>query len=413
MSSILTNNSAMVALQTLKSVNMNLSKVQGEISTGKSVATAKDNASVWAIAKTMESDVRGFQGINDALANGSANVAVARNAAETVTDLLTQIKEKVVSAQDPAADNTKLNTDVTALRDQITSVVSAAQFNGVNLVDGNTSSINVLSSLDRATNGTVTASTISVSGADLSTTASAALGASTFADGGAAVTFTIADNAANGFSTATAAIAGNAATLTLGANLAADDVLSIDIRQQDGTTSSVSYQVTAGDVAATSTQDVVAANIKSLIDAEGITDLTVDYNIANTGDLVFTSGGTNPPLTIVATARAAGNTNLGDLQTINSGNIGTGATLEMVETLITRSIDAAASLGSSQGRIETQQDFVGKLTDALKTGVGALVDADMEEASARLQALQVQQQLAVQSLSIANQSPQSILSLFR
>jgi len=350
----------------------------------------------------------GLRGMNDPLANGAANVAGARNAAETVTDLLTQIKEKVVAAQDPSADNAKLNTDVTALRDQITSVVSAAQFNGVNLVDGATASINVLSSLDRSTTGAVSASTITVAGADLSTTASAALGAGTFADGGAAVTFTIADNAANGFSTATAAIAGNAATLTLDTNLAADDVLSFDILQQDGTKSTISYQVTAGDVAATSTQDVVAANIKSLIDAEGITDLTVDYNIANSGDIVFTSGGTNPPLTIVATARAEGNGNLGDLQTINAGNIGTGATLEMVETLITRSIDAAASLGSSQGRIETQQDFVGKLTDALKTGVGALVDADMEEASARLQALQVQQQLAVQSLSIAHQSPQSV-----
>jgi len=51
--------------------------------------------------------------------------------------------------------------------------------------------------------------------------------------------------------------------------------------------------------------------------------------------------------------------------------------------------------------------------DALKNGVGAMVDADMEEASARLTALQTQQQLGIQSLSIANQAPQSILSLFR
>ena len=63
--------------------------------------------------------------------------------------------------------------------------------------------------------------------------------------------------------------------------------------------------------------------------------------------------------------------------------------------------------------METQNDFVSKLMDSLKTGIGSLVDADMEEASARLQALQVQQQLGIQSLSIAYQAPQSVLSLFR
>ena len=67
----------------------------------------------------------------------------------------------------------------------------------------------------------------------------------------------------------------------------------------------------------------------------------------------------------------------------------------------------------AQKRIEIQSEFVGQLTDSLKTGIGAMVDTDMEEASARLQALQVQQQLATQALSIANQQPQGLLSLFR
>ena len=81
--------------------------------------------------------------------------------------------------------------------------------------------------------------------------------------------------------------------------------------------------------------------------------------------------------------------------------------------MLQTAVNAAAELGSSQKRIETQMDFVGKLSDALTTGIGAMVDADMEEASARLQALQTQQQLGIQALSIANQAPQSILSLFR
>ena len=68
---------------------------------------------------------------------------------------------------------------------------------------------------------------------------------------------------------------------------------------------------------------------------------------------------------------------------------------------------------TAQKRIDVQKDFVSNLVDSLRSGIGSMVDANMEEASARLQALQVQQQLGVQSLSIANQAPQNILSLFR
>jgi flagellin len=89
------------------------------------------------------------------------------------------------------------------------------------------------------------------------------------------------------------------------------------------------------------------------------------------------------------------------------------AGLAVIERLIQSSISAAADFGSSQGRIQTQSEFVSKIMDGLTSGIGALVDADMEEASARLQALQVQQQLGIQALSIANQAPQNILALFR
>ena len=134
MSSILTNNSAMVALQTLKSINGDLAKTQSMISTGKDVASAKDNASVWAISKVMEADVKGFKGISDSLSLGESTVAVARQASETVTDLLTDIKGKIVAAQEENVDREKIQTDIDALTDQIKSVVGAAQFNGLNLL---------------------------------------------------------------------------------------------------------------------------------------------------------------------------------------------------------------------------------------------------------------------------------------
>ena len=112
MSSILTNNSAMVALQTLKSINSNLAQTQGEIATGRSVASAKDNSAVWAISKVMESDVAGFNAISDSLSLGQATVAVASAGAEQITDLLIQMKEKVVAATGENVDNAKIAADV-------------------------------------------------------------------------------------------------------------------------------------------------------------------------------------------------------------------------------------------------------------------------------------------------------------
>ncbi len=135
MSSILTNNGAMVALQTLKNINSNLGKVQSEISTGKSVASAKDNSAVWAISKVMESDVSSFKAVTNSLASGQAMIGVARAATETITGLLTQIKDKVIAAQDATADTTKLQNETNELVSLVKSTISGAQFNGVNLIN--------------------------------------------------------------------------------------------------------------------------------------------------------------------------------------------------------------------------------------------------------------------------------------
>ena len=97
---LLTNNSAMVALETLRGINKALAMVQAEISTGKSVSNARDNAAVWAISTVMSTDVESFKQISDSLNKGSATVGVARSAAEAVTDLITEMKTLVVSAQD-------------------------------------------------------------------------------------------------------------------------------------------------------------------------------------------------------------------------------------------------------------------------------------------------------------------------
>lgn len=405
MSSILTNNSAMVALQTLQSINKNLATTQTEISTGKSVSSAKDDSAVWAISKVMESDVQGFKTISDSLSLGESTVAVAQNAAETVTDLLTQMKGKIVAAQEGNVDRGKLNTDVTALKDQINSVVSSAQFNGLNLVDGSAANASILSSLDRDSSGNVTSSSITVTAQDLSTGGYTAKAAFTAATDGVS---------ADGLDTFGFSLDANSGTDDAGTividnpTYAAGDKISMSLGDVD-----VSYTVTAEDIASTSVQDVVAVGLKTAIEASDA-NVTVDYNIANAGQLDITNDDATNGLSISGQFTNAGSGGLAtlagiDVSTANGATSG----LAAIEALIDTAIGAAASFGSAQGRIETQSDFVSKLSDSLKTGIGSMVDADMEEVSARLQALQTQQQLGVQSLSIANQAPQAILSLFR
>lgn len=271
MSSILTNTSAMVALQTMKSINKGLGQVQGEISTGLKVATAKDNSSSWAIASTMSSDVTSYKKLSESLTSSSAMIGVARAAAEQMVDILKGVQEKVLQSKEPGADTAKLQADVDEMTATMQSIAGSAQFNGINLVN-NTDTQNVVVSLTRASAGSVGLEVFAVAGRDLATDAAA--------------------------------------------------------------------------------------------------DVTL------TGDE-------------------------------------TTADLDAVETQLQAAIDAAAALGSAQTRIEAQDGFLQKQMDSITVDMGALVDADMEEASARLQALQVQQQLGIQALSIANQAPQSILSLFR
>lgn len=498
MSSILTNNGAMVALQTLKTINSDLLKTQSEISTGKSVGSAKDNSALWAISKVMESDVKGFKAISESLSLGESSIAVARTGAETVTDLLTQIKGKVVSAQEENVDRGKIQSDIEALTSQIQSVVGAAQFNGLNMLKG-TDSVNILSSLDRQADGTVDANSIKVNRQNLESGAGAYGAGTTLTDGSTGnaalsdttlsatgntvtvnATFTGAGDITVNLGGTSVTVATDTDAATTEANLiaainaagiegitAADDsgnlvissersfediavstsasgtgnVLevgaassgvfagSIGERAETVTFSQVAnvaegdgYRVTINSrnfdyvAGADETMEDVVRGLKTAVDSGSVDDVTTTVSQNDSGAWALKVDNAGADLTVAVEGRAGGTASGGlfGLENIDvTSDQGANAALANIETLIQGSIDAAAEFGSSQGRIETQADFVSKLTDSLKSGIGTLVDADMEEASARLQALQVQQQLGVQALSIANQAPQSILSLFR
>ena len=514
MSSILTNTSSMVALQTLRGVNSQLQQTQNEISTGKSVGSARDNASIWAISKVMESDVKGFKAISESLSLGESTVAVARNGAETVTDLLVQMKEKIVGAQEENVDRSKLQADITALSDQIKSVTGAAQFNGLNLLSG-TDDVNVLSSLDRSSDGTVAASDIAISrqdlsfdagvygtGTDLSANITAADGANSlagvagneFSNKGNTMTIALAAVTAGASNTYNMQVAGTTVSYTSDASgnsptTVADGIIAAlneagiedivataatgtititstskfdDVEVNFSTTDSTAtanvngggagaagagftgeeigarastvafsataavqdgdgYRVALGGVnydyvaGPGESMEDVARGLKTVIDGASVENITTNVvqNDSNEWVLQIDNDGTDMTLT---DAGMGGGTATGGLSGVDSldvmTDLGVEAALANIETYIDTAIDAAASFGSAEGRIETQAEFISNLTDSLTAGIGTLVDADMEATSARLQALQVQQQLGVQSLSIANQSPQSILSLF-
>lgn len=168
MISVNTNMGAMVALQTLNNTNSALMRTQNTISTGLKVASAKDNGATYAIAQNMRGDVAGYSAVSDSLNRGISSVDVALSAGQSISDLLIQMKQKALAASDASlntASRTALNEDFKALRDQITSVVKNATFNGVNLVDGSSANgIAALASSDGSRRITVGSQNMNLSG---------------------------------------------------------------------------------------------------------------------------------------------------------------------------------------------------------------------------------------------------------
>ena len=255
MSSILTNNSAMVALESLRNINRNLASVQAEISTGKKIASAKDNAAIWAISTVMTTDVESFKTIRDSLDLASSTVGVARSAAEKVTGLLQDMKSLIIAAQEESG-RSKIQADINGLRAQISGIVNAAQFNGQNLLrEGG--AISVLASLDRASNQTVTAASIAINRQDLQ----AAVG----------VAGTVAITTGAGLATAgaTEITTGNSSTVTMTAGaITTGTTFQIDI---GGVGNRVEYISRAND-----TLNDVSRNLKTLIEARGIAGVSVN-----------------------------------------------------------------------------------------------------------------------------------------
>lgn len=272
--SVNTNAAALSALQNLNGTTAKLGNVQTAINTGLKVASAKDNGAVFAIAQSLRADVAGINAAQSSMDRALSTIDVAIAAGEAVSDLLIEMKEKAVAAKDAGLDTasrSSLNNDFKQLRDQISSIVSNAEFNGTNAVENGGDDITAITNDDGS-------NSITVSATDLS-------------------------------------LAGTTVVLTANQEIATSGAASVAVAQ--------------------------------------------------------------------------------------------------LESSLTNVNTALSELGAGANRLELQRSFVSKLQDTIEVGIGNLVDADMAKESANLQALQVKQQLGLQALSIANQAPQTVISLFQ
>jgi flagellin len=331
MASIMTNASALTALQSLNSTNKNLEVTQSRISTGYRVAEASDNAAYWSIATTMRSDNKALSTVQDALGLGASKIDTAYTGMNKAIETVNDIKTKLVAANGAsAADKAKYDTEIKALQGQLKSYAAAATFSGANWL-----------SVDTTTGQTA---------------------AGTFDDVKIVSSFN--RNAAG--------------TVSLG---------TIDVKVQD---------IKLYDAAAAAT-----------FATDGILDTTRDSTGARTAASAATLG-----------TYAAGNTFSVDNLALTNGALTATDTqitqmIGVVEGALKEMTTAATNLGAAKTRVDGQKAFTTSLMDSIDRGIGQLVDADMNKESTRLQALQVQQQLGIQALSIANGNSQSILSLFR
>jgi len=284
--SVHTNKSALIALQNLNQTNDEMGVVQSHINTGLKIANARDNAAVWSIAQNQRADIGALGAVSMSLDRASSIAEVSMSAGESVSDLLVQLKEKVVAAMDTSIDQVSrdaLNSEFKSILRQIGQVTENAAFDGANLLNG----LNGLAS---------------------------------------------------------------------------------------------------------------GANIQFLANASASSFITLSSQ-----DMSLAGAGSPDAGTIITISV---NASLDDVAT-------SGAILTQLNASIQNVNQALGKLGSQAKQIDSHKDFVSKLTDTLQTGVGNLVDADLAKESAHLQALQVQQQLGTQALSIANQAPQMILQLFK
>ena len=397
MLSINANYGASVALQNLNTTNKELGKVQNAISTGYKVASARDNGAVFAMAEGQRSRVSSIASVKDGIDRANAAIDVALSAGESIGKILKDMKTKAVAAQ--AADlsteqRAALQTDFDSLRAQVDQVANSATFNGLNLVAAGGANLSVLmSDIASATTGRQIASTV---------IAGTVPGLSSYVVGNGSVT--AADDTTFNLAGVAIGTVDVTATMTIQGYLDA-------VSTQTGGRVTASYNQSTGQFTYVAPEAVAGTNELTIttagtarswlgqgVAAGAVSGAAVTSTIINRD---FTVGGAGALATVSTAANLLSST----------GSAAT--TVGNIDTAITALNSQLATMGSQAKALDVQGDFMSKLADVVEKGISNLVDADLAKESAKLQSLQIKQQLGAQALSIANQSPQLILSFFR
>ncbi len=394
MDSILNNSAALSALQALQMTQQSLNTVQNQVSTGLSVATAADNSSYWSIAAQLTADSGVVQASNDALSQGQSLLATASSAISSVITTINSIETALTQATEPGAEIGNINTSLASLGQQLTDAVNAASFNGLNVLNGSVASLNFVAGY----NASATGGSINTIGF----TTQALYGLTT---GGTSTSTTSQSNVSD------------AATMSeLQAQWTADAA--------DTTT-----PVTAGTTTASYGQDAIyedTTNQALTVQSEALdgTVTTTTYTALDANGNSVAQGGTPTfagaaSYAVTTTVTTAGSQNLLVQNGIDLTDLSVtgGSDAQTALTAVNQSLAAvtnyAALIGATQDRMTTANTFNTALMTNYSNGVAGMVDADMNTASTQLQALQTQEQLGIQSLSIANQNAALILKLFQ
>ncbi|KQW66388.1 flagellin [Phenylobacterium sp. Root1277] len=176
MNSVNTNKGAMIALQNLNATNKDLGTVQNRINTGLKISTAKDNGAIWAIAQNQRAESASLNSVVSSLQRGQSVADVAMSAGTAISDILVQMKEKVLAATEAGlstASKAALSDEYTALRDQIDTIANNATFDGVNLISStsvNSASIKSIANADATATIDIDHVTLSKSNAKIAAT---------------------------------------------------------------------------------------------------------------------------------------------------------------------------------------------------------------------------------------------------
>ncbi|MBL0848511.1 MAG: flagellin [Candidatus Liberibacter ctenarytainae] len=425
MTSILTNIAAMSAAQKLRDVNAGLEITQDRVSSGLRVADSSHNAAYWSIAKTMKSDHNALSAVSDAIGLGSAKVDIAKAGMGKAIEVMSNIKSKLVAALEPGTDADSIQEEISQLQQQLRGIAEGASFNGENWLQANIGSPSgfvmksVISSFIREHTGEVRVTNIE------------------YKLDSNSVLFDTSQKSGKSYGIL-------------------DKELIVKPKTPQLSTVAVSYVDAKGNKVSRSHSVATAdgawlKGMKATFDQENglatLVDNTTIYlrvgedrwvratedrrPFDGTGDLPKALGQKenksyymDTTATTVDATAIADEVNVG--YSVTSFNITHHANgdmynetasiqkiLSFIDKQVKSVISAAGKLGSISSRISIQEDFVQFMRDAIERGIGRLVDADMAAESSKLSALQTQQQLAIQALSIVNHSQQGTLSLFR